>query len=342
MNTYRLIFLGFGNVGRELARMLLNKTAELEERYSITWTVTGIATAHHGMAVNPTGIDLESALALANAGKSLSALSRSSPVDVLDCIRLSGGNVLFENTPVNHQNGQPAIDYIRTALELGMHVCTANKGAVVHGYRELRDLARKMGVQFFFETTVMDGVPIFSLFREIVPCLRLLSFTGILNSTTNIILSRMEAGESFVDALRYCQQMGFTETNSSADIDGWDAAVKVAALVTVLMDTPYTPQQVARIGISGITEEMVRSKLNEGMRYKLICSAAREGNAVVARVSPETVSDSSPLYHLQGSTSYIQFSTDLLGDLAIMELNPGPRTTAYGLLADFINAIRTG
>ena len=125
-----------------------------------------------------------------------------------------------------------------------MHAITANKGTVVHGYRELTALARSTGGKFLFESTVLGGSPVFSVFRECMPAAELLSFRGVLNSTTNIILTRMERGETFDEAVRYCQSIGVAETDPSADVDGWDAAIKVAALVTVLMDVPLTPQQV--------------------------------------------------------------------------------------------------
>ena len=221
-----------------------------------------------------------------------------------------------------------------------MHAITANKGPVVHAYRELTDLARSKGRKFYFESTVMDGAPIFSLFRSALPAAQLTSFRGILNSTTNLILGRMEDGETFEDAVKYCQQIGLAETDPSGDVDGWDAAIKVAALVTVLMGVPFKPQQVERTGIRGITPQMVKEAKADGKRWKLVCGAKREGNIVKGRVAPELVSPSSPLYSVEGSSSIVEFHTDTLSSLSIVEGNPGPETTAYGLLADFINAAR--
>jgi homoserine dehydrogenase len=259
-----------------------------------------------------------------------------------DFILKSKADVLFETTSVNHETGQPALDHIRTALQAGMHVCTANKGPVVHAYQELLDLAAAHGVRFLHESTVMDGAPVFSLFRETLPASNLLSFKGILNSTTNLILARMEQGESFDEAVRYCQQVGIAETDPSGDVDGWDAAIKVAALVTVLMGIPLKPQEVERSGIREISPQMVAAALKEGKRYKLICSAERQGDALIsARVAPEPVPLTSPIYSVEGTSSIIEFKTDILGDLSIVEKDPGPHTTAYGLLADFLNAVKS-
>jgi homoserine dehydrogenase len=337
---YKLAFLGFGNVGRCLAELLLRKQAELESQYDITFSVTAIGTGSHGRAVDPEGLDLSKVLAALKAGESLGQFNKKRVANSLDLLRKSEADVLFENTPVNHKTGQPAMDHVRKALELGMHVATANKGTVVHGYRELTRLAQSKGRNFYFESTVMDGAPIFSLFRGALPAARLLSFRGVLNSTTNIILTRMEEGDSFDEAVKHCQQIGIAETDPSADVDGWDAAIKVAALVTVLMDIPLKPQDVEREGIRDITPKMVASARAANNRYKLVCSAERDGDGVKARVSPEQVPYTSTMFNMEGSSSIVEFKTDVLGDLSIVEANPGPHTTAYGLLADFINAVK--
>ena len=336
MPAYKLALLGFGNVGKALARLLLDKQAGLRELYGITFSVTGIATGRHGAAIDPGGIDLERALL-----HGLDGLGREAPpADAFDFIRRSRADVLFENSPVNYESGQPAVDHLRAALELGMHAITANKGPVVHAYRELTELARAQGRRFYFESAVMDGMPVFSLFRETLPAARLKSFRGVFNSTTNLILTRMEGGESFDEAVRYAQSIGIAETDPSGDIDGWDAAVKVAALVTVLMGVPMKPQQVQRQGIRGITPADIERARQEGKRWKLVCSALKSGGDVVAQVEPTVVTVDSPLYGVSGTTSIAQFETDVLGRLSVIEEDPGPHTTAYGLLADFLNAVR--
>ena len=341
MSHYKLALLGFGNVGRALARLLLQKKEELKDSLDLTFSVTGIATGKHGTAIDPDGLNLELALAAVESGGSLDEFSKLGPVaDTLDFIRRCSAQVLFENTPVNYQSGQPAVAHLRTALELGMHAITANKGPVVHAYRELIGLAQSRGVRFYFEATVMDGAPIFSLYREALPAARLSAFKGILNSTTNMILTRMERGESFDQAVAYAQKIGIAETDPSGDIDGWDAAVKVAALATVLMDTPLKPAQVQRQGIRHITMEEIEQARAEKKRWKLVCSAVRHANGVEARVGPEKVGSDSPLYSVEGTTSIVQFVTDVLGVLSVIEEDPGPNTTVYGLFADFLNAVR--
>ena len=338
MPHYNLALLGFGNVGRALARLLQRKETELHSRYNLTFSVTGIATGHHGAAIDPAGLDYVRAAELVETGKSLGALSKIPIEDNHYFLHNCKADVLFENTPVNHQTGQPAIDHLHLALELGMHAITANKGPVVHAYRELTEFAKTKDKKFYFESTVMDGAPIFSLFRSALPAAQLLGLRGVLNSTTNLILTRMENGENFEQALAYAQSIGLAETDPSGDVDGWDAAVKVAALVTVLMGIPLKPTDVERTGIRNLTpDEIIKARKLE-KRWKLVCSARREGSRIIARIAPALVGTDSPLYGVNGTSSMVTFETDVLPQLSIVEGNPGPETTAYGLLADFINA----
>jgi len=340
---YKLALIGFGNVARALARLLVRKQDALKSKYDITFSFTGISTGRHGFAVNPNGLDIQNALELVESGKDISSFSAAPVKDSLAVINNSQADVMFENSPVNTQTGQPALDHIRTALNLGMHAITANKGPVVHGYRELTKLAESKGKKFSFESTVLGGAPLFSVFRESFPLAELSSIKGIFNATTNIILSRMENGEAYEDAVKYCQSIGVAETDPSNDVDGWDAAIKVAALVTVLMDTPMTPQQVNPIGIRDITPEMIAKAKAEGKRYKLVCSAEKVGDKVNANVEPQLVDSSSPLYGRMNSSTGVTFRTDVILDYSITEserpgMQGGPEETAYGLFADFVSA----
>lgn len=341
MPHYKLAFLGFGNVGKALAELLLCKRKNIQEQNDVTFSITGIATGSHGIAIDPEGIDLRTAIERVNSGHSLTAIS-SQPTSVstsLEFIQNCGADVLFEITPVNYETGQPAVDFIRAALTAGMHVATANKGPVVHAYKDLTQLAESQGVKFYFESTVMDGAPVFGLYRETLPAAHITAFRGVLNSTTNLILSRMENGESFTEAVQYAQSIGIAETDPSGDVDGWDAAIKVSALATVWMDVPTKPQDVDRTGIGAITLADVVNAKSQGKRWKLVCDARWEGNHLQTKVSPQIVGVDSPLYGVEGTSSIVQVESDVLGKLSIIEEDPGPQTTAYGLMADFLNAV---
>ena len=334
IRSFNLCFLGFGNVNRTLVQLLENRATQLRDRYGITFQITGIASRRLGWIANETGLDTASVLGLNSDTR-----ERTPHNNVRDWLAAARADVLFEATSLNVNDGQPAVDHIRAALTHGAHAITANKGPIVHAYRELRDLAAKQGKRFLFESTVMDGVPIFSLFDQL-PATHLQGFHGILNSTTNVILAEMENGLTFDDALKKAQSLGVAETDATHDINGWDAAVKTAALITVLMDVPIRLDQIAREGIRDLTPQAVRNAKRDGWPFKLVCRAKRIANGVEASVEPEKVRVSEPMARISGTSSYIYFETDIFPGVAITEENPGLYATAYGLLADFIRAVR--
>src|SRR3989449_5677428 len=204
---------------------------------------------------------------------------------------------------------------------MGAHAITANKGPIVHAYDELRSLAAAKGRRFLFEATVMDGAPIFSLFKDSLPAVYLRGFRGILNSTTNVILSRMEEGLDFKEALRKAQEIGVAETDPSHDIDGWDAAVKVAALVTVLMGVPIRLDQIKREGIGGLTGEVVRAACAAGKPYKLGCCVPRTGEGVGGRVGPGQVAFCEPLGCGAGAAFFVCFLNPIFSRVGVLENN---------------------
>jgi homoserine dehydrogenase len=326
--------VGFGNVGREFLRLLLAKTAVLRDTYGIEWRLTGIASRRIGWLADCRGLD--PAALLDSRFPELPAWRR--PQNVKQWLEAADPGVFFEASSLERRSGQPATEHLKAALESGAHAISANKGPIVHAYRELCELARARGRKFLFESTVMDGTPIFSMFPHSLPAVELRGFRGILNSTTNVVLTEMEKGVSLEEAVKKAQQIGVAETDPTDDLDGWDPAVKVAALVIVLMGVPITLDQVERTGIRGITPEQVRAASAAGLRYKLICSAERTPSGVRASVRPEQLPASDPLAALEGTTSALRFDMDVFG-LSIIEHKAGVVATAYGLLGDFIRAV---
>jgi homoserine dehydrogenase len=330
--------LGFGNVNRTLVRLLADRETELRAS-GIAWRITGVAARRLGWIADAGGLDLSLLSGeLGVTARDFPAASNRS-ANVREWLQIARADVLFEATSLDVENGQPAVDHMRAALEHGAHAITANKGPIVHAYDELRHLAAARGKRFLFESTVMDGVPIFSLFQENLPALHLKGFRGILNSTTNLILAGMEDGLSFEAALKKAQEIGVAETDASHDVDGWDAAVKVAALVIVLMGEKIRLGEVRREGIGKLTGEQVRAARTKGTPYKLVCSARRTETVVVARVAPERLPLSDPLARVAGTSTIVYFETDIFPGLCITEENPGLYATAYGMLADFIRAV---
>jgi homoserine dehydrogenase len=333
MKNYNLCLMGFGNVNKALVKLLEQKKPELRERYGIEYKITGVSTRRMGFMSRLKGVNTQ---AMIEGGPDTTLSLSKVSFDVTDWLAASEADMVLEAMPLNPTDGQPALDYLLEALEAGVHVVSANKGPVVHGYNRLRDLAAAKGKRFLHESTVMDGTPIFSLFRETLPAANLLAFRGILNSTTNYILTEIENGKSYDAAVKGAQAIGIAETDPSADVDGWDAAVKVAALRTVLMGIPTTPQQIDREGIRGLSPEAIRAARAEGKPYKLVCRADRK----VGSVKPEQLPLTDPLASVTGTSSIIHFETDIISGLTVTGHNPGPMTTAYGMLADFVNAVR--
>jgi homoserine dehydrogenase len=312
---------------------LISKESELRRKYDIRWRLTGVATRRFGWIADPDGLNPIGAL----SGR----FGNTAPAhNVREWLERAKADVLFEASSLNPHTGQPAIDHLTAALEHGAHAITANKGPLVHAFRELTALAKEKGRQFLYESTVMDGIPIFSLFPLGLPAAEIRGFSGVLNSTTNVVLTEVEKGRSFDEAIKRAQALGIAETDPSQDLDGWDSAIKVAALAIVLLGVPVKMEQVLRTGIRELSEEKIRSVRSAGMRYKLVCRAERRGEGADCRVGPELLLMTDPMAGLEGTSSAIRFDMDVFG-LSLVEHNPGVEATGYGLLADFIRAVQT-
>lgn len=336
MRPFNLCFIGFGNVGRALARLLVLKAYEMREQYGIEWRITGVASRRLGWIASPSGLDVDALLADDAPAQNPTGLS-----NVREWLAAARADVLFETTSLDPHTGQPAIEHIRAALGSGAHAITANKGPIVHAYQELNELAKTQGKRFMFESAVADCLPIFSLFRETLPAARLRAFRGVLNSTTSIIIEEMEAGRTFDEGISRAQALGVAETDPSYDVDGWDAAVKVCALSNVLMNAPLKLDEIAREGIRGLDAGEVRAARAAGRPYKLISRAEliSEGR-VIASVRPEQIALTDSLANISGTSLTVHFELDILQGLTIIAHHPNLQSTAYGLLADFINAVR--
>jgi homoserine dehydrogenase len=316
-------------------RLLIAKRAELRDKYAIEWRLTGVASRRIGWIADPVGLDPEALL----AGQFPSIPAWKMPHNLHQWLATADPQVFFEASSLDWRSGQPAIDHLKSALECGAHAVSANKGPIVHAYRELCALAKARGRRFLFESTVMDGTPIFSMFPHSLPAVDLRGFRGVLNATTNVVLTEMEKGLTFEQAVKRAQEIGVAETDPSDDLDGWDATVKVAALVIVLMGVDIKLDQIERTGIRGITPEQVRIARESGMRYKLICRAERTPSGIRASVKPEQLPLTDPFALLEGTTSAVRFDLDVFG-LSIVEHKAAVIATAYGLLGDFIRAVQ--
>ena len=365
--TKRLFFLGFGNVNRALAKMLLDPTKAALFADHGGFKIVGVATGSHGLigvTDDVSSLSLPSMLDLANEGGDMTDCAfadyhcKGPPQnlklgiriagevklnDIADAIRQTRPDIVLEAIPLNKHSGEPASTLLSVALESGAHAVSANKGPVVHNREKILSLAASRGLSYRHESAVMDGVPIFSFWERVVPGAKLLKLEGVLNSTTNIILSRMECeNESFDEALSYAQREGIAEADPSDDIDGVDAAFKLVALCNVLMEQKIKVSSVPREGIRKISQEDVRRATTRGKRYRLICSAERlsDGNSVDAKVELREVDFESPFANLQGASSALTLVTDVLGPITITSTHPTNTDTAYGLFSDSLLALQ--
>ena len=295
MEEVRLALMGFGNVGRALAQMIIDKRAAVYSKYGKRLVVTAIATGSHGNLYNPKGIDLKQALQHYEKGFNEDD-DADWTEDSADTLVYCGEyDVLVELSPLNIRTGQPAANRIKQALKMKKSAVSANKGPVAWYYSDLAAMAQARGGKFFFESTVMDGTPIFNLRDN---CLKLCDVT---------------------------------------QIDGWDAAAKICVLSNVLMNAGIDPGKVSVQGIRGITKEQLDAAKAEGRTIKLMCRAEKdEFGRVTAVVAPEEVPADSLYAGIDGASSVVAITTDLMGKLTIVENDPTIIQTAYGVFQDIL------
>lgn len=314
----RIALIGYGNVGRAFARLLER------ERAAFPFRIVGIHTARHGTAYGDAGLAVEPEFGPAAAS-------------VEEFLDRATAEIVVEITTLNPATGEPALSHMLAAFQRGMHVITANKGPIAHAYARLREEARKAGVEFRFESTVMDGVPVFNSVRKNLPGVKVLGFTGVLNSTSKVVIAAMREGKSMQDGVEAARRLGITEADASYDIDGWDSAAKSAVLANVLMDARVTPQDVDRRGIGRLTPERVLDLKKNRKTVCLISRARAKPAGVRLRVRAEVVDDTDLLAAVEGTSNLLLLHTDLMGTIGIMGLSGGVEQTAYGLFSDAVD-----
>ena len=314
----RLALLGFGHVGRALARLLV------QTRGRHPFTVTAITT-HHGSTAIADGIDLEQALARESLGS-----GGPLPVSHLHA------DVVVDMTPLDAHTGGPGLAYIRDALASGKHVVTSNKGPIALALRELEALAREHGVLLRYEATVADCLPLFALARVALPLAEIRSIRGVLNSTTNHVLSAAARGTSFADALAEAQRLGIAEADPRNDLEGWDAAAKAAILANALMGAELRPSDVERTPVGENAAEISRQAVRLGERVRPVAEIVRDEGRVRASFAPMRLGPLDPLYAVDGFSMGAVLETDLAGRIAVPLHEPHVAQTAYAVLTDLL------
>jgi len=327
VRRHTVAFLGFGHVGKALARLLEARRSELAVRYGVSCQATGVASRSLGWWADADG------LTLANPR------SATRCYDMADWLLTARPDVVFESIALDAHTGQPAMDFIAETLRAGVHAVSANKGPVVYGYQRLNALADSHGKLYRFEAAVMDGAPVFSLVRRCLPLSGMRGVSGVFTSTTTVVLEAVERGGSVDDGIREAQALGITETDPAYDVDGWDSVVKLCAVSNVILERSLRPADVRRTGIRDLDPAIVRAAHRDGTPYRLVGRVSVEHDVVDARVEPEPVPAGSP-FAVTGSTLVTRYDAAVFpAGLTVTSSAPDLTTTAYGMFADFLECI---
>jgi homoserine dehydrogenase len=332
----KLVMIGFGVVGQGLVEILRDKRDDLQKQYGFTPHIVGVATRSRGSLLRLDGLDPDALLTAMQAGglaayPEAPGLERGLPPQ--DLMTASGADVMVETSYTNLDNAQPALDYCRAAFNADMHVVMANKGPVALAYDELAALAAKRERRLLFEATVMAGTPSLRLALNALAGCEIREARGILNGTTNYILTQMEGGMSYEDALAEAKALGYAEADPRGDVDGWDAAAKALIVARSVFGAPLRMSDLEVSGISAITLADVEAARANGERWKLIAHVTATGGSVRAQRVPVA----HPLAGVSGTTNAITYTTDLLGDVTLVGPGAGRHQTGFGLLADLLN-----
>ena len=337
----RIALIGFGNVGQGLATILRDRSAALAADYGFRPQLVAVATRSRGTLVRAEGLDpigLLEAIAAVSLDRYPDQAGLERDWDAARIARDLAADVLVEASPSDLETGSPALNLALTALASGKHVVLANKGPVVVAYPELMDAAQSAGREVLFEATVMAGTPSLRLAREALAGGGITRARGIINGTTNYILTQMENGMTFADALAQAQAIGYAEADPTADVDGWDAAGKARILSGALFGKPRAFGEMRVEGIRGLTPDDIESARAAGERWKLIADITPEALSV----APARIPLTHPLASVMNGTNAITYSTDLLGDVTLVGAGAGGVQTGFGLLSDLLALHRQG
>ena len=337
MHTYRLALIGFGNVGQGLATLLRDYGPNIAGQHGADFRIVAVNTARKGRIYNPDGIDPDQLLQASADKRRLDTIPAPyTGWDVQQVIRESNADVVVEMTTSDLLTGQPATDYIRAAIAQDRHVITTNKGPVALFYPELSTLAAQRGVRLGVEGTVMGGTPVLRVGRELLTAAGIERIQGILNGTTNYILTRMADGESYESALREARKKGYAEADPTADVEGYDAAAKIVILANMLLGVPLTLANVEREGIGALTTRDIVRAQQVGEVWKLVAWVERTPDMVKASVRPIRLPGAHPLAGVSGATNAVTFVTKLLGEVTIVGPGAGRVETGYAILSDLL------
>jgi len=336
---FKLAFVGFGTVGQGLSEILIEKKEMLENKFNFQWKVVAISDVVKGSVYEEDGLDMKKILELVKSGKKIDEYPTGiKNLNSIDTIKKTNANTIVEVTFTDVKTGEPALTHIKTAINEGKNVVSTNKGPVVKQSLEILELAKSKNVFYGFEGVVLSGTPALNLAKYSLAGNEIKSFKGILNGTTNYILTQMEAGKSYDEALKKAQELGYAEADPTGDVEGLDALGKVVILTNIVLGKKITWEDVKRKGITAITKKDIEQAKSEGKRWKLIGSAEIQSDgSVKAKVEPLKLPLNDPLAGVSDATNALTFNTDELGPVTIVGPGAGKRETGFALLIDLLD-----
>ncbi|MDZ7740228.1 MAG: homoserine dehydrogenase [Bacteroidota bacterium] len=331
---HKLALIGFGTVGQGFCEILLQKKDYLKDKYGFEWDVVAVADFAYGNVYNENGLDIP--LMIEQAKKKEKFSSDLSDWETLDLIEKCNADTVCELTYTDLKTGGPAVNHVKTALKSGKNVVTSNKGPAALFYPEMKKLADENGVRFMIEGTVVAGTPIINLAEGPLAGCEISKIRGILNGTTNYMLTEMEKSIPYNEVLKTAQDLGYAEADPTGDVEGFDARGKVTILANIVMGAELSISDVACQGITQITQQDIKIAREQGKRWKLIGSVEKTESGVRGSVAPEMIDLSHPLAGVMGATNALTFTTDLLGDVTIVGPGAGRIETGFSILTDVL------
>ena len=329
--------IGLGTVTQGFIEILSEKKNWLQEKYGTHIKLVAVKDIQKGNVYNSNGIDLIELLSKLNNNENLSDGSLSEDTTVAS---INAVDLIVEATYSDYKTGDPAYTFIKDALSNGKHVVTTNKGPVALRFTELNKIAEENNVSLRYEGTVLSGTPTFSLIEECLAGDEILEIRGILNGTSNYILSKMSEGDSFENALSVAQEKGYAEADPTNDVKGYDARGKVAILSHKVFGVELGLENIPTVGIDAISKEALDTAKNEGKNIRLIGSLKKDGNTITGKVQPEALPTFDALSNIGGVTNAIEITTKYLGKVMITGPGAGKLETGYAVFSDVLTILK--
>lgn len=338
MQNIRLALVGYGNVAQGLTQILQEEGEIIAQQFGTRFQICSIADPIKGCAFDEKGLAPAELLTSIERNGSLHGMKGSNlEWSAVEMIQRSPVDVVVEMSYTNLQTGEPSTTYMIEALRRKKHVITTNKGPIALHFDRLAEIALQNGVKIGVEGTVMSGTPAIRVGRELLWPARIQRIQGIFNGTTNYILTQMEDGQSYQDSLAEAQAKGYAEADPRGDVEGFDAAAKVAILARLVLGQAVRFDEVKCTGITSLTTADISNAKDSGRHWKLVGTLDTSDGKITAKVQPECLEENHPLAGIKGVTNAIVYSTDLLGDVTLIGPGAGRLQTGYAIIQDLLS-----